>query len=206
MIVQSLDSVSGSRLLCPAVVIKYFRSALPTHRKYFRQRFHDVAAFVGGDFRDKLLLCRREIEVGTRDWHRQRVQREIGRVALEEIIDIRSAAQKDPAQDEGLHGFRMRDGVSQSEHAAPTAAENVHLAVDIQLPPQPQHVTDKMLGRIVGKSCCWVVVACTGGTLAAAALVEKDNPVSVGIEKASERFVTARSWPSMHDQDRLTVS
>ena len=105
-----------------------------------------------------------------------------------------------------MHGFRMRDGVSQSEHAAPTAAENVHLAVDIQLPPQPQHVTDKMLGRIVGKSCCWVVVACTGGTLAAAALVEKDNPVSVGIEKASERFVTARSWPSMHDQDRLTVS
>src|SRR5882762_1210016 len=100
----------------------------------------------------------------------------------------------------------MRDGVSQGERAAPTAAEDVHLAVDIQLAPQPQHVADKMLGRIVGKGCRRVVVACAGRTLAAAALVKKNDLVSVGIEKASERLVTARSRPSMHDHDRLTVS
>jgi len=152
-----------------------------------------------------LLPCRREIEIGAGDRRRQRIQREIGRVALKEIIDIRSSAQKDGSQDESLHGFRMRDGVSQGERAAPAAAEDVHLAMDIQLPSQPQHVADKMLGRIVGKGCRSVVVACAGRTLAAAALVEKDDPVSVGIEKVSKRLVAARARPSMHEHDRLAV-
>jgi hypothetical protein len=53
-----------------------------------------------------LLPRRREIEIGARDRRRELIQREIGRVALKEIIDIRSAAQKDAAQDEGLDGFR----------------------------------------------------------------------------------------------------
>src|ERR1051325_5523676 len=100
----------------------------------------------------------------------------------------------------------MRDGVSQGERTAPTAAEDVHLAVNIQFPTQPQHVVDQMLGRIVGKGWRWVVLTCAGRTLAAAALVEKNYPVSVGIENASERLVTAPSRPSMHPQDRLTIS
>src|SRR5437588_12274893 len=99
----------------------------------------------------------------------------------------------------------MRYGVSQGECAAPATAENVHLALDTQLLPKPQHVADKMLGRIVGKGCGCVVVACAGRTLPAAALVEKNDPVSVGIEKTSKRFVTPRSRPSMHEHDRLTV-
>ena len=76
----------------------------------------------------------------------------------------------------------------------------------LQLPPQPQHVADKMLGRIVGKGCRCIVVACAGRTLAAAALVEKNDPVSVGVEKASRRLVTARSRPAVHEHDRLAVS
>ncbi len=100
----------------------------------------------------------------------------------------------------------MRDGISQGERAAPTAAKDVHLAVDTQLAPQPQHVADKMLGRIVGKGCHGVIVARARRTLAAAALIEKNDPVSIRIEKASERLVTARARPSMHDHDRLTIS
>ena len=99
----------------------------------------------------------------------------------------------------------MRDRVSQGERAAPTAAEDVHLAVDVQLAPQPQHIADKVPGRIVGKGFGSIVVACAGRTLAAAALVEKNDPVSVGTEKASERLVAARSRPSMQEHDRLTV-
>src|SRR6266566_6395483 len=99
----------------------------------------------------------------------------------------------------------MRDGISQGERAAPTAAKDVHLAMDTQLAPQPQHVADKMLGRIVGKGCRGVVVARAGRALAAAALVKKNDPVSVRIKKASERLVTACPWPSMHDHDRLTI-
>ena len=100
----------------------------------------------------------------------------------------------------------MRDGVSQGQCAAPTAAEDVHLAVDIQLAPQPQRVADKMLGRIAGKGCRRVVVAGAGPTFAAAALVKKNDPVSVGIEKTSERLVTTRTRTAMHDHDRLTIA
>jgi len=72
----------------------------------------------------------------------------------------------------------------------------MHFAVDIQLPLQPQYVADKMLGRIVGESCRCVIVASAGRTLAAAALVEKDDPVSVRVEEARKRLVAARSRPS----------
>src|SRR4051794_32083138 len=99
----------------------------------------------------------------------------------------------------------MRDGVSQGECAAPAAAENVHLAVDMQLLPQAQYVADQMLGRIVGKGCRCVIVAGTRRTLAAAALVEKNDPVSIRVEKASERLVRARSRPAVHEHDRLSV-
>src|SRR5246127_2937453 len=40
-------------------------------------------------------------------------------IALKEIVDIRPAAQKDAAQDQGLHRCGMRDGVGQGEGAAP---------------------------------------------------------------------------------------
>src|SRR4051794_5663641 len=99
----------------------------------------------------------------------------------------------------------MRDGVSQRECAAPATTENVHLAVDMQLLPQAQYVADQMLGRIVGKGCRCVIVPCAGRTLAAAALIEKNDPVSVRVEKASKRLVRARSRPAVHEHDRLSV-
>ena len=88
-----------------------------------------------------------EIQIGAGHPYPERIQREIGSVALKEIIDIRSPAQKDAAQDQGLHGFRMGYGVSQSERASPAAAKDVHLAVDMELTAEPQHVIDQMRGR-----------------------------------------------------------
>ena len=99
----------------------------------------------------------------------------------------------------------MGYGVSKGERTSPAATENMHFAGDVQLPAQFQYVIDKMLGRIVGKGCRRVVVACAGRALAAAALIEKNDPISVGIEKASKRFVAARSRPAMQEHDRLTV-
>jgi len=46
----------------------------------------------------------------------------------------------------------MRDGVGQGEGAAPAAAKNVHLAVDIQLVAQRRHVVDQVLGAGVASS------------------------------------------------------
>ena len=63
----------------------------------------------------------------------KRVCREFGGIALEELVDIRPAAQKDAAQNQGLHRCRMRDGVGQGQGAGPAAAKNVHLALDVQL-------------------------------------------------------------------------
>src|SRR4051812_17948183 len=62
-----------------------------------------------------------------------------------------------------------------------------------------------MRGCIVGKGFRCAIVPCGRRTLAAAALVEKNDPVPVGIEKASKRLVTAPSRPAMHEHDRFAV-
>src|SRR4051794_23445364 len=62
-----------------------------------------------------------------------------------------------------------------------------------------------MRGRVVGKSCRCVIVPCAGRTLATAALVEKNDTVSVRIEKASKRLVRTCSWPAMHEHDRFAI-
>src|SRR3954470_22027907 len=62
-----------------------------------------------------------------------------------------------------------------------------------------------MRGRVVGKGCRCVIVPCTGRTLAATTLVEKNDPVSVRTEKASKRRVRTCSRPAMHEHDRLAV-
>jgi hypothetical protein len=84
-----------------------------------------------------------------------------------------------------------------SERASPAAAKDVHLAVDMELTAEPQHVIDQMRGRVVGECRRSVVVACARCALATAALVEKNDPVSLRIvpqpdevlNRASEREV-----------------
>src|SRR6202008_4522367 len=65
------------------------------------------------------------------------------------------------------------------------------------------HVVDQMLGRIVGQRRCWVIIARTGRALAATALVEEHDAVSMRIEKPGGRAVAACTRPAMHDDDRL---
>jgi len=167
------------------------------------QPLDDIAAIFRRNDVDEVPPSRRKIQIGTGCRHGERVYREFGGIALEEIVDIRPAAQKDAAQDQGLHRCGMHDGVGQGEGAAPAAAKNVHLAVDVQLVTQRRHVIDQMLGRIVGQRRCCVIIARTGRTLAATALVEKHDAVSLRIEKPGGRAVAAGTRPAMHDNDRL---
>jgi hypothetical protein len=62
-----------------------------------------------------------------------------------------------------------------------------------------------MLGRIVGKGCCRIVVARAGCALSAAALVEKDDPISLWIKKAGRRAMTSGSRPAVHEHHQLAV-
>src|SRR6516164_269240 len=97
----------------------------------------------------------------------------------------------------------MRNGVGQGEGAAPAAAKNVHLAVDVQLVAQRRHVVDQVLGGIIGQRRCCVIIARTGCALAATALVEKHDAIPLRIEKPGGRTVAASARPAMHDDDRL---
>jgi hypothetical protein len=99
----------------------------------------------------------------------------------------------------------MGYGVSQGERTSPAATENMHFAGDVQLPTQFQHILDEMLGRIVGKGCRRVVVACARCALSAPALVEENDPISRRIEKAGEGAMTSGARPAMHEHDRLAV-
>jgi hypothetical protein len=56
-----------------------------------------------------------------------------------------------------------------------------------------------MLGRIVGKGCSRVVVARAECALSAAALVEKNDPISLRIKKAGRRAMKSGSRPAMHE-------
>src|SRR5580693_8328077 len=82
-----------------------FRQALPfrlsprRRGKYLGQPLDDIAAVFRRYGVDEVPPRRREIQIGARHRHGERVCREFGGIALEEIIDIRSAAQEDAAQD-----------------------------------------------------------------------------------------------------------
>ena len=91
----------------------------------------------------------------------------------------------------------MRDGVGQGEGAAPAAAKNVHLAVNVQLVAQRRYVVDQVLGRIVGQRRCCVIIARTGRALAATALVEKHDAVSLRIEPGGRDVAACTGPPCM---------
>src|SRR5207302_4255896 len=85
------------------------------------QPLDDIAAIVRRNDVDEVPPSRRKVQIGAGHRHGERVCREFGSIALEEIVDIRPAAQKDAAQDQGLHRCGMRDGVGQGERAARAA-------------------------------------------------------------------------------------
>jgi hypothetical protein len=78
------------------------------HRKNLRQPSDHIASVFGRDCRDEMRPRCREIQIGAGRPHSERIQREIGGVALKEIVDIRSPTQKNGAQDSG--SARFQDG------------------------------------------------------------------------------------------------
>src|SRR5262249_55790932 len=79
--------------------------------KGFGQPLDDISAIFRRNDVDEVPPSRRKVQIGAGRRHGERVSREFGGIALEEIVDIRPAAQKDAAQDQGLYRRRMRDGV-----------------------------------------------------------------------------------------------
>jgi hypothetical protein len=180
-----------------------FRLSLRRRGKYLGQPLGDIAAVFRRYGVDEVPPRRREIQIGARHRHGEGVCREFSGIALKEIIDIRSAAQKDAAQDQSLHGCGVCDGIGQREGAAPAATEDVHLAVDVQLMAQRRNIVDQVSGRIVGERRCCVIFARAGCALAAAALVEQDDAVPLRIKKPGGRAVATRTRSAMHDHHGL---
>src|SRR3954467_11076343 len=79
----------------------------------------------------------------------------------------------------------------------------MHLATDAQLVTKRRYVIDQVLRRVVGQRRGSIIVAGTGRTLSATALVEQDDPVPLRIKKPGERSVAWRTRSAMHDHDRF---
>ena len=89
--------VAGSTILAMLPDQQAFsvRVVLRGHRKNLCEPLDDIAPVFWRNFSDEMLPRCREIQIGTGHRHRERVRREIGGIALQQIIDIRSPAQKD---------------------------------------------------------------------------------------------------------------
>jgi hypothetical protein len=62
-----------------------------------------------------------------------------------------------------------------------------------------------MCGRVVSECRSGIVVACAGCAFAAAALVEKNDPVSRGVEKVGVKLVASRARSAVQEHHRLAV-
>jgi hypothetical protein len=80
---------TGRRGLQDALALGFILRLL---RKNLRQPFDHIASVFGRDFRDEMRPRCGEIQIGAGHPYPERIQREIGSVALKEIIDIRSPA------------------------------------------------------------------------------------------------------------------
>ena len=80
---------------------RHFQQAFPVrvvlrrHRKSLCEPLDDIAPVFRWNLSDEMLPRCREIQISTGHRHREWVRREIGGIALKEIIDIRSPTQKD---------------------------------------------------------------------------------------------------------------
>jgi hypothetical protein len=64
---------------------------------------------------------------------------------------------------------------------------------------------DQMCGRVVGECRRGIVVACAGCAFATSALVEKNDPVSLRVEKVGVRLVASHARSAVQKHDRLAV-
>ena len=92
--------------------------------------------------------------------------------------------------------------VSQAERGTPGAAQH-QPSVDPEVPPEKFHVRDQVLGRVDGQ--IRGRIARVRSAPAAAALVEEDDPVDVGIEISAHARGTSRAGTAMEDDRGLAA-
>ena len=103
--------------------------------------------------------------------------------------------QKNAAQDQGTDSLRIRFRVGKRQRRSPRAAEKLP-AVDIEFQADAFDVVDQILRRVAFDGCVRHRPATT-------ALIEKHDPVFIGIVKPAHRRITAAAWTAVHDQRRL---
>ena len=111
--------------------------------------------------------------------------------------DLIGSAEENSAHDESLYPLGECLGISESERAAPRAAED-DPGVDFEKFAQLFDVVYEMPGRVIDK-------VCVGGAFPAASLVEEDDPVDGWVEERAVRGSGAASWSPMEEEDRLTL-
>src|SRR5262249_5795018 len=117
--------------------------------------------------------------------------------ALVEPVDLLLAQHEDTAQHELGDALGVLLGVRERERAAPGAAEHLP-AIDLEVLAEALHVGDEVPGGVV-------VEAGVGPALAAAALVEQDDAVSLGVEEAALLGLGATAGASVDKDGRLAV-
>ncbi len=140
---------------------------------------HQVAAFgfgYGGD----------EPFPGVREDHRGAV--------LIEPVQLLPGQQEDATQNQGQDALRMSDGVGHGQGRAPGPAEH-HPFVDAAPFPQPLNVLDQGPGGVVFQRG-------VGAGLAAAALIEHDDPILGRIEIAAHAGIDGAAGSAVQHQNR----
>src|SRR5947209_16686964 len=166
---------------------------------------HHVVALIDLDELDKFLPFPGIKQIGSRKPRIKRID-VIGRgIALVEVIEVLLAAQENAAQYERLDVLRIFDGIGQGESAAPATAKNVHRPLDAEMLAKQIDVVDQIIGGIAFQCLLGqpgIVVAGAWRALAAAALVEQDDPIAARIEKSRLFRTCSATRPAMQKHDR----
>ncbi len=116
---------------------------------------------------------------------------------LVEQVDLPFPAQEDSPQHQGRHSFREGLGVGQCQGRAPGTAEH-QPAIYAQMLADALHVRDQGLGAVV------LQLGMRSGA-PTSALIEQNNPVAPGIEKAPMIGLATRTGATVQKHGRNTI-
>ena len=117
--------------------------------------------------------------------------------ALIEPLDLLSAQQEDAAQDQLSDTLWMAFGIGKGQRGAPGTAEYLP-ALDAQVRPEFLYVRHQVPGSIV-------IQRCVRRALTATSLVEADNAVFLGVEKATLLGLRATAGTAVEKHYWLSV-
>src|SRR6266540_3725047 len=125
------------------------------------------------------------------------VGEQVARPFLVEPAELAPSQEKDPAEHDALAAVGMRLRVGEGERAAPAAAEH-DPPVDPEMPAKLLRVLHQIPGRVLAKLG-------VRGALAAAALVEQDDPPLSRIEIATMHRAHATSGATVEEHHQLAL-